>query len=208
MLALLGVAVVGGGAYAATQLIGGGSSGTTTTVVTTVPTTPPTEGAVASAGAENPTAPSGEGTKTAPQGGGTTSVPPGPYADPSRVLRRHWSLIAAGDYNGAYDLFYPGYNTRRSAWVKSENDARPDVALNTLRVTPRSHNGNVVTLNASLVIRDRIGQFAGQCRLLSGWVRFEQYGARWYYRPGLIGGVKPDFAANPQLLSTSDPRCP
>jgi hypothetical protein len=130
------------------------------------------------------------------------------YAEPIRVLRQYWKRIATGNYSAAYSAYYPGFGLSRSQFIQAENDAKPTIALKTLKVAARSQKGKLVTLNVRLVLRDRTGQYAGQCRLLSGWVRFQRYGARWYYRPGAIGGVEPDFAKHPRVLAADDPRCP
>jgi hypothetical protein len=200
---LLAVLVAGGGAFAATRLVGGGgnnSAGSSSTAASIAPTT-----TQASIGTEGSTAQSDAG-KTPPSQSSAPSLP-GQYAAAGRVFNEYWSGIASGDYNDAYDLYYPGYAVSRSAFAAAENDARPQVALNALGSTPRSHNGDIVTLNARVILRDRLGQYAGECRLLTGWVRFERYGTEWYYRPGAIGGVEPDFAKSPQVLN-GDPRCP
>lgn len=139
---------------------------------------------------------------------GSTTSAPGAYGEPIRVLRQYWKRIAAGNYSAAYSAYYSGFALSRAQFVQAENDAKPSVALNTLKLPPRSQKGKLVTLNVSLVLRDRTGQYAGQCRLLAGWVRLERNGGRWYYRPGAVGGVEPNFAKHPRVLAADDPRCP
>ena len=92
------------------------------------------------------------------------------YRQAELVFSQFWRRVDRGDYAHAYDAFYPGYRktATRSQWVSGQRASRADIGLDSLTVAPRSHNGDIITLSASLAYRDRLGDFKGQCRFFFG----------------------------------------
>jgi hypothetical protein len=215
-LVVAGVLVAAGGAFAAVRLTSGDNGGGESVAAATAPGAEGDAATETVAGDAGGTAPAGfpstvrdDRAKSAGQNRSAGAEPSrtGPYAGAMDLFERYWKEVAAGDYEAAYGLYYPGWETTEQDFVAAEREANPKVAVDSLRMKPRTNDGSTVTLDTSIVLRDRSGQYAGQCRLLSGWVRFQRYGSQWKYRPGIIGGEQPSFAQAPENI-TGDPECP
>jgi hypothetical protein len=191
---------LGGGAAAAYFLFvkGGDDSSGGGTAVTT---------AVAGSGDDAPARGSSEQRKEESTGRKQDSSKV-PRNSPEGVMSRHWRLIAHGDYQGAFSLFYPSWQQGSgSDFVSEEQTYRPRVNLDTLEIHRRAEPRNgVVTLDVRVVTTDAVGPDRGRCKLWTGWVRTKQYAGEWRYLPGTVNGVTPSFG--PADLPSSDSRCP
>jgi hypothetical protein len=123
------------------------------------------------------------------------------------VLRRHYELIDAGDYEGAWGLFHPAYRDGAGAnWVASKDEGLPRIDLDSLQIDYSGRlSSDMVRLDVELVAADSAGEGGGICRRFVGWTRMQSVGGEWLYRPGEVDGLKPGLQEAP--ISDSDARC-
>lgn len=148
------------------------------------------------ANSEADSPPDNAGEKTAPEAEESAEA----------ALRKHWQLIDDGDYDAAFELFHPDYQSNEGVkWVETKQETRPDVDMKSLEVTRRKQKGRVAKLDVSVVVADTAGPDADVCVHFVGWVRFQRVHGEWLYRPGRLHGTRPNFAPRP--ISRSDKRC-
>ncbi|MBW3602938.1 MAG: zinc ribbon domain-containing protein [Actinobacteria bacterium] len=156
--------------------------------------------------AEEPSDDDSQGSSGAPQ------VPEGfftergeeAFDEPAETMRTHWSYIAAGNYEAAYDTFVASYSADRSRWIAGQEDNAARVAGVT--ATTVSSNADIAEVEVSVTTRDA-GRGDQSCNYFSGLVRLERYSGVWRYGPRPPEDDPSFFQRREAGISSSEPTC-
>lgn len=122
---------------------------------------------------------------------------------PTDAIRLHWEYIAQGEYDAAYDLFYSGYSSSRSRWVRQKNAAPPDVDIDSIEVADAGTASNGDTYVQVAVITHDPGR--DRCNRVEGRVRAILEAGSWRYKPAK--GKTSSFRVNRGVVGADDERC-
>ena len=117
----------------------------------------------------------------------SSSPPASPTVNPNsptRVLRRHFQRLSAGDYDGAFAEMSSGYRSANPGWTSERNAAKP--YINVIDVGPSKVGAHIAFVDITFYARDsfptRISDTV--CRKFEGTARMRKEGSDWLYDPG------------------------
>lgn len=151
-------------------------------VATRSPDPPPTSSDTTTGEAPGTGIDGGEGTGTDPEV--SPPPPPPPASGALKVVRAHFEYLGSGEYQRAFNLFLPSYQSSAgSSWIAQRSAAAPKVNIAILE--PSTDDGSFATLDAKIYTRDtaRVSGSDRQCRRFEGTLAARKSGGRWYYSP-------------------------
>ena len=116
------------------------------------------------------------------------ATPPAPKVSPeaarnspTRVLRRFWQRLGAGEYDEAHELLTTSYQNGRPSWREEQEAAQP--VVNVVDIGPSTISGGVATVEITLYTRDRNLTEGSDtdCHRFDGRAKLVKEGADWRY---------------------------
>ena len=117
-------------------------------------------------------------------------------------MRSHFEHLRDGEYDAAFNLFTPSYQSKASSsWISQRSAADPGV--NIAFIDPSSNNGSFATFSAKIYLRDTVNVSGSdtQCRRFEGTLAARKLNGRWYYSPA-------DNNWSGKVLPSSISECP
>ena len=124
------------------------------------------------------------GTETTPAAPTHTVSPEAARNSPSRILRRFWQRLSAGEYDVAYELLSSGYKGDHPNWKQDQAAAEP--LANVTDIGPSTISGSVAKVEITLYARDRnsTGGSDTDCHRFNGQAKLVKEGSAWRYDRG------------------------
>ncbi len=109
--------------------------------------------------------------------------PPPPSESPDTVIREHFTRIANGDLQGAYNLFAPSYRNAVPRWVAVRSAAQPRVSI--AYVNEATITGNTARVPTKIYLRDTYPSNGSdtKCRRFEGELPLVLVSGHWRYAP-------------------------
>lgn len=112
----------------------------------------------------------------------TTAAPP-PAPAPTRVMRKHYRLLASGNYDQAFMFMSPSYRNGNPNWVSERSSATPRITR--LKVGLPEYKGDTAFVGVRFYAQDQSAVQGSdtQCRRFRGRAVLRRYGGAWRYEP-------------------------
>jgi hypothetical protein len=99
------------------------------------------------------------------------------------VIRAHFTYIANGDFEQAFNLFTPSYQAKARGWVAARSAAQPAVSIayvGTARIS-----GPSAYVPTKIYLRDtvKVARSDTQCRRFEGTLPLVKVNGSWRYAP-------------------------
>jgi hypothetical protein len=141
-------------------------------------------GANPTVGSSSPQSPSPSPSPSPPPSESPAPPPPPPPANsPSRVLRRHFERLSAGDFDGAFAIMSSGFRSANPSWPSQRRSAEP--YLNIVELGPSHVGSETAQVHIKFFGQDRYDTSASDtvCRSFEGDARMRKEGGKWRYDP-------------------------